>query len=151
MRRTRRQRGQARPLGGCTLHSRVGSDLYGELVAAKIGEAKVRLSAPRVGKQGVCICLSGRRDRSFVSYKGTVADFSEDDLDLDRLFAPGTTHLHFSAYYDCAGLQPAVPRLVERARAERGATVSLGTQADATGEWRSGLVELLPVREMRDS
>ena len=146
--RTRRQRGQTRPLGGCMLHSRVGSDLYGELVATKIGEAGVRLSAPRAGGQGVCICLSGQRDRSFVSYKGTVADFSEADLDLARLFAPGTTHLHFSAYYDCSGLQPAVPRLVERARAERGATVSLGTQADATGEWRSGLVELLPMLDV---
>lgn len=146
--RTRRQRGQARPLGACTLHSRIGSDLYGDLVAAKIGEVGVRLSARRSGGQGVCICLSGQRDRSFVSYKGTVAEFSEEDLDLDKLLAPGTTHLHFSAYYDCSGLQRAVPRLVERARAERGATVSLGTQDDATGEWRSGLVELLPLLDV---
>ena len=68
------------------------------------------LSARREGGQGVCICLSGRRDRAFVSFKGSVADLSEEDLDVGRLLAPGTSHLHFSAYYDCSGLQPAVPR-----------------------------------------
>eukprot|EP00908_Phaeocystis_cordata_P014175 Transcript_25273.p1 GENE.Transcript_25273~~Transcript_25273.p1 ORF type:complete len:470 (+),score=160.84 Transcript_25273:1082-2491(+) len=143
--RTRRQSTQSRPIRGCTLHSRVGADLYGDLVAGKIRDAGVALSAARRGGQGVCICLSGQRDRSFVSYKGTVAEFNEEDLDLRRLLAPGTSHVHFSAYYDCAGLQPAVPRLVERARAERGATVSIVPQADPAGEWQAGFIELLPL------
>ena len=110
--RTRRQSMQANPTRRCQLHSRVGSDLYGDLVAGKIKEAGVELSAARKGGQGVCICLSGERDRSFVSYKGTVGEFNQDDLNLRRLFAKGTSHVHFSAYYDCAALQPAVPRLV---------------------------------------
>ena len=136
---------QANPTRRCQLHSRVGSDLYGDLVAGKIKEAGVELSAARRGGQGVCICLSGERDRSFVSYKGTVGEFNEDDLNLRRLFAKGTSHVHFSAYYDCAALQPAVPQLVARARSERGATVSIVPQADSAGEWRAGLVELLPL------
>ena len=110
--RTRRLSMQANPTRRCQLHSRVGSDLYGDLVAGKIKEAGVELSAARKGGQGVCICLSGERDRSFVSYKGTVGEFNQDDLNLRRLFAKGTSHVHFSAYYDCAALQPAVPRLV---------------------------------------
>ena len=85
--RTRRQSTQSRPIRGCTLHSRVGADLYGDLVAGKIRDAGVALSAARRGGQGVCICLSGQRDRSFVSYKGTVAEFNEEDLDLRRLLA----------------------------------------------------------------
>jgi len=136
--RTRRQRDQPRPFRRCVLHSRVGSDLYGELVAAKTREAGVTLSARREGGQGVCICLSGRRDRAFVSFKGSVADLSEEDLDVGRLLAPGTSHLHFSAYYDCSGLQPAVPRLMARAKAERGATVSIVPQTDATGDVGDG-------------
>ena len=123
--RTRRQRFQDRPFRRCVLHSRLGSDLYGDLVVSQLREAGVKLSARREGGQGVCICLSGRRDRAFVSYKGTVASFCEDDLDMRRLLAPGTSHLHFSAFYDCAGLQPAVPRLMTRAKAERGATISI--------------------------
>ena len=67
--RSRRQRAQARPFRRCVLHSRIGSDLYGDLVAARLREAKVELSGRRAGGQGVCICLSGQRDRSFISYK----------------------------------------------------------------------------------
>ena len=142
--RTRRQRGQARPFRRCVLHSRVGSDLYGDLVAKRIQEAGVTLSGKRAGEQGVCICLSGRRDRSFVSYKGSVSDFNEEDLDIGRLFAPGTSHVHFSAYYDCSGLQPAIPELVQCAKTKCGATVSLVPQSDAVGDWCGGLHELLP-------
>jgi sugar/nucleoside kinase (ribokinase family) len=142
--RTRRQRWQERPFRRCVLHSRVGRDLYGGLVAAKIREAGVTLSARRAGGQGVCICLSGKRDRAFVSYKGSVADLTEDDIDVSRLLSPGTSHVHFSAYYDCSGLQPAVPRLVERAKADCGATVSLVPQSDSAGEWDGALLELLP-------
>ena len=142
--RTRRQRFQSNPLRRCVLHSRVGTDLYGDLVAEKIREAGVKLSGRRAGGQGVCICLSGQRDRSFVSYKGTVAEFDENDLNMGRLLAPSTSHVHFSAYYDCSGLQPAVPRLVERAKTERNATVSVVPQADAAGEYAGGLLELLP-------
>jgi len=141
--RTRRQRVQARPFRRCVLHSRIGSDLYGNLVDAKIREAGVTLSARRAGGQGVCICLSGKRDRAFVSYKGSVEELVEDDIDTARLLAPGTSHVHFSAYYDCSGLQPAVPRLVARAKAERNATVSVVPQADSSGEWGS-LLALLP-------
>ena len=142
--RTRRQRGQALPFRRCVLHSRVGSDIYGDLVVDRIREAEVELSGRRGGRQGVCICLSGQRDRSFVSYRGSVADFGEEDLDLRMLLGRSTSHVHFSAYYDCSGLQPAIPRLMQRAKAERGATVSIVPQADAAGEWRGRLRELLP-------
>lgn len=94
--RTRRQRDQARPFRRCILHSRVGADLYGDLVASKLREAGVKLSGRRTGAQGVCICLSGERDRSFVSFKGTVAEFCEADLDLYTLLGSGTSHVHVS-------------------------------------------------------
>ena len=142
--RSRRQRAQLDPFRRCVLHSRLGSDLYGDLVASRIREAGVKLSAPREGGQGVCICLSGETERAFVSYKGSVAELSESDLDVDALLAPGTSHVHFSAYFDCAGLQAAVPQLMERAKAKRGATISIVPQADSAGEWQSGLLELLP-------
>lgn len=144
---TRRQREQARPFRRCVLHSRVGSDLYGELVAKQIRKAGVALSGRHDGAQGVCICLSGEADRAFVSYKGSVADFTESDIDMSMLLTPGTAHLHFSAYYDCAGLQPAVPKLVQAAKRERGATVSVVPQSDATGnygECRTGRLPCSP-------
>ena len=112
LRRQREMGGQIRrrdrPISGCTLHSRIGIDLYGDLVASRIREAGVRFSAKRSGGQGVCICLSGQTDRSFVSYKGSVAEFCEADLDMATLLSRGTRHVHFSAFL-IAGLQPAVP------------------------------------------
>ena len=142
--RTRRQRSQPNPFRRCVLHSRVGADLYGDLVEEKIREAGVALSAKRAGAQGVCICLSRKRDRAFVSYKGSVGELSAADIDERALLAPGTSHLHFSAYFDCAALQPSVPRLMERAKVERGATISVVPQTDPAGEWGSGFLELLP-------
>ena len=148
LRRQREMGGQIRrrdrPISGCTLHSRIGIDLYGDLVASRIREAGVRFSAKRSGGQGVCICLSGQTDRSFVSYKGSVAEFCEADLDMATLLSRGTRHVHFSAFYDCAGLQPAVPRLMERAKSECGATISIVPQSDSAGEWRGGMIDLLP-------
>ena len=142
--RTRKQRDQLRPIRRCVLHSRVGADLYGRLVSDRIRQSGVTLSARREGGQGVCICLSGQEDRAFVSYKGSVSALTEADIDPALLFEHGTSHVHFSAYYDCVGLQPAVPKLIRRAREERNATISLVPQADASETWGSGLLELLP-------
>lgn len=141
---TRRQSKQKRPLKECILHSRVGTDTYGEIVAKKIRDANVELSATCAGAQGICICLSGQRDRAFVSYKGSVGEFSEADLNMTKLLAPGTSHLHFSAYYDCSRLQAAVPHIMQRARTQCGATISIVPQADPAGEYKSGLLDLLP-------
>ncbi|KAL1525003.1 hypothetical protein AB1Y20_019879 [Prymnesium parvum] len=146
---SRRQRGQDRPFRRCVLHSRLGDDLYGDLVAARIRKAGVQLSAVRRGGQGVCICLSGERDRAFVSYKGTVSNFTVADLNQRLLFSRSSSHLHFAAYFDCVGLQSAVPMLLKRAKA-CGATTSVVPQDDATDQWaglheslRSGLVDVL--------
>jgi len=127
----------------CVLHSLIGDDLYGDLVMARVHESGVSLSAPRVGGQGVCICLSGQRDRAFVSYKGSVGRFCERDINVKQLLSSGTAHVHFAAYYDCVGLQPAVPELMVRAKRE-GATVSIVPQSDPAGEWRDELLQLLP-------
>ena len=128
----------------CELHSLIGEDLYGDLVKRMLDDAGVTRRGPSVGRQGVCICLSGKRDRAFVSYKGSVGELSAADIDERALLAPGTSHLHFSAYFDCAALQPSVPRLMERAKVERGATISVVPQTDPAGEWGSGFLELLP-------
>ncbi|KAJ1618871.1 hypothetical protein T492DRAFT_437729 [Pavlovales sp. CCMP2436] len=53
----------------CVLHSLVGEDVYGQVVTERIKDTGVELSAPAVGGQGVCICLSGPTDRAFVSYR----------------------------------------------------------------------------------
>ena len=51
--------------------------------------------------------------------------------------------MHFSAFYDCTALRPAIGSLVEQIR-RAGATVSLTSQSDHTGAYGGGLHELLP-------
>lgn len=101
----------------CVLHSLVGDDVYGRLVTERVKETGVELSAPAVGGQGVCICLSGPTDRAFVSYRGTVERLCERDIDRAVLLSESTGHVHFAAYYDCTGLQKAMPALMMEARA----------------------------------
>ena len=138
--RTRRQRVQARPFRRCVLHSRIGRDLYGDLVAARIREAGVTLSARREGAQGVCICLSGEQDRAFVSYKGSVADLAERTLagtPLVRVRAPPfrpTTTARASSRRCRSSWRPSRP-VAPRCRLCRSAT------RPANG---GGLLELLP-------
>jgi len=126
----------------CVLHSLVGDDVYGRLVTERVRQTPVVLSAPSVGGQGVCICLSGSDDRAFVSYRGTVERLCERDLDKSILISEKTGHVHFAAYYDCTGLQEAMPALMQEARA-KGATISLVPQSDQSGEWKTDLQDLL--------
>ena len=115
--------------------------IYGDLRRPH-PRAGVTLSARREGAGAASV--SAEQDRAFVSYKGSVADLTEEDIDWNALLVPGTAHLHFSAYYDCAGLQPSVPKLVEAVKSKRGATVSIVPQCDSSGEYGGGLLELLP-------
>eukprot|EP00303_Exanthemachrysis_gayraliae_P002778 CAMPEP_0206003898 /NCGR_PEP_ID=MMETSP1464-20131121/3657_1 /ASSEMBLY_ACC=CAM_ASM_001124 /TAXON_ID=119497 /ORGANISM="Exanthemachrysis gayraliae, Strain RCC1523" /LENGTH=408 /DNA_ID=CAMNT_0053377291 /DNA_START=13 /DNA_END=1241 /DNA_ORIENTATION=- len=124
----------------CVLHSLVGDDLYGRMVADRVRKTGVILSAPSAGGQGVCVCLSGPTDRAFVSYRGTVERFCERDIDRSLLLSRNTGHVHFAAYYECTGLQPAMAKLMSAARA-CGATVSLVPQSDQMGEWNAKLLE----------
>lgn len=101
----------------CVLHSLVGDDVYGRLVTERVKETGVELSAPAVGGQGVCICLSGPTDRAFVSYRGTVERLCERDIDRSVLISERAGHVHFAAYYDCTGLQKSMPALMMEARA----------------------------------
>lgn len=122
----------------CVLHSLVGDDVYGRLVSERIKQTGVILSAPSIGGQGVCICLSGSSDRAFVSYRGTVERLCERDLNKAELMSRRTGHVHFAAYYDCTGLQASMPALMAEARAH-GATISLVPQSDQSGEWKTDL------------
>lgn len=42
--------------------------------------------------QGACVVLSGRTDRSFITHRGSVAQFCREDIDVPRLLA--SSHIH---------------------------------------------------------
>ncbi|CAN0427640.1 unnamed protein product, partial [Laminaria digitata] len=90
--------------------------------------------------QGACVVLSGRADRSFVTHRGSTAEFCREDIDVPRLL--DSSHVHVAGFYNCPALVKDLPGLLAEARA-RGATCSLGPQWDASEEW-GGLNELYP-------
>lgn len=45
-----------------------------------------------IATQGVCVVLSGREDRSFVTHRGSTALFCREDIDVPRLLE--SSHVH---------------------------------------------------------
>lgn len=47
----------------------------------------------RLVLQGVCVVLSGEKDRAFVTHRGAVAEFCRDDIDVQRVVNSGHVHV----------------------------------------------------------
>ncbi|KAF4697781.1 hypothetical protein FOZ60_000125 [Perkinsus olseni] len=102
-------------------------------------------------ESGVCVCLSGSKDRAFVSKRGTMDVMTCANISIPAFFEgiPSDTprHLHLGGYYNCQGLWPGILDLVRRAK-EAGCSISLSPQFDATGTWDGGVAELLGMIDM---
>ena len=81
--------------------------------------------------------LSGPDDRAFCSHFGVSDAFDASALVADGaalLRRLGPCHVHCAGYFSCAALRKTLPRLLLAAR-EVGATTSLDTNNDASGQW----------------
>ncbi|CAN0424101.1 unnamed protein product [Ascophyllum nodosum] len=137
----------AKPIDGvgCHLHSSIASDTMGNILRNDLEELGVNWSQSREPRhQGTCVVLTGREDRSFVTHRGSVAEFCRDDIDVPRLLA--SSHVHVAGFYNCPALADDLPGLLAEARAG-GATCSLGPQWDASERW-GGLDSLYPLLDV---
>eukprot|EP00904_Undaria_pinnatifida_P007281 jgi/Undpi1/3683/HiC_scaffold_16.g07053.m1 len=133
------------PRQSCVLHTSVGGDDMGGFVRKKLAEFGVDWSqAKERAHQGACVVLSGRADRSFVTHRGSTAEFCREDIDVPRLL--DSNHVHVAGFYNCPALVKDLPGLLAEAHA-RGATCSLVPQWDASEEW-GGLDELYPLLDV---
>jgi len=78
--------------------------------------------------------------RNILTYSGTIAELTWQDLDLDYL--ADSRHFHFSSYYLQKGLRPRVGELFQLLKS-RGLTISLDTNDDPDDRWEGGLREIL--------
>jgi sugar/nucleoside kinase (ribokinase family) len=78
--------------------------------------------------------------RNMVTYSGTIAELSWDDLDFSYL--TDSRHFHYSSFYLQTGLRARVPELFKKIKAS-GLTVSLDTNDDPDDTWQGGLQEAL--------
>ncbi len=123
--------------------SLVGNDPLGQIALGHLRASGVDISRVRTSSEsqtGLTVVLQRDRWRNMVTYAGTIAEMTYEDLDFDYL--ADSKHFHFSSYFLQRNLQPGIAELFKRLRAA-GLTTSLDTNDDPDDRWR-GLDPLLP-------
>ena len=122
----------------------VGDDVFGHFMLDAMRARGVDTSACRVDARvptGFSVILSQPADRAILTYPGSIARLTLEDVDLDVL--ERARHLHVGGYFLLSALQPDLPELFGAAKA-RGLSTSLDTNWDPSGRW-AGLEALWPV------
>ena len=138
----------------CSFYGLVGDDEFGAFLRRRLAEAEVRdQMGTAAGKStGCCIVLSGSDDRGFVTSTGATGFLStanlESLLSAEDAVAARRCHMHISGYFSCPSLQAGLPMLLRKLRERAAAngqefSISIDTNCDATGQWGSGVVDVL--------
>jgi sugar/nucleoside kinase (ribokinase family) len=118
----------------------IGDDDLGQIALQALKRSAVDVSRMRrvaeSVKTGITVTLQRDAWRNMVTYSGTIADLTFEDLDLDYL--ADSQHFHFSSFYLQQGLRPQVPELFRKMKAA-GVTISLDTNDDPDDTWEGGL------------
>jgi sugar/nucleoside kinase (ribokinase family) len=144
--------------GNVALFTGIGRDAFGDLLRLHLSSFGVRLleaASDSTAPTGVCMVLSGPEDRAFCSHFGVADTFDASELVAHdaqalRRLSPRLGHVHCAGFYSCGALRKTLPALLHAARC-LGATTSLDTNNDASGQWGEvdGLWEELLVRQLR--
>jgi sugar/nucleoside kinase (ribokinase family) len=122
----------------------VGKDELGKTALERLSEGGVDISHVRVDPDGtstgVTLILPHGKERHILTYLGTMAKLSYQDLDLDYL--KQARHFHLSSLFLLTALEPEIPRLFRELKAA-GLTISLDTNDDPSGEWGGVFPEAL--------
>lgn len=123
--------------------TRTGSDPLGAIALDRLREAKVDTSRSTSSQQtttGVTIVLHHGDTRHILTWPGTMAEMSIDDIDIDYL--KQSRHFHISSLFLQKRLKPSLPALCRELKSA-GLTISLDTNDDPADEWSFPLHELL--------
>src|SRR5579863_4963592 len=124
--------------------SRIGDDPLGQIALDRLQQSGVDVSlvrrVPGTTTTGLTVILHHAAWRNILTYAGTIAETSWQDLDLDYL--ADSRHFHFSSYYLQKGLRPRVGELFQHLKS-KGLTISLDTNDDPDDRWEGGLQEVL--------
>ena len=103
----------------------------GQIALDRLKQGNVDVSKVRIVSgsttTGLTVILHHEHWRNILTYSGTIAELSWDDLDIDYL--ADSRHFHFSSYYLQRGLRPRVSELFQRMKS-KGLTISLDTNDD---------------------
>src|SRR5258708_23964136 len=124
--------------------SRIGDDPLGQIALDRLQQGGVDVSlvrrVPGSITTGLTVILHHEAWRNILTYAGTIAETSWEDLDLDYL--ADSRHFHFSSYHLQRALRPRVGELFQQLKS-KGLTISLDRTVDPDNHWEGGLHEAL--------
>jgi sugar/nucleoside kinase (ribokinase family) len=124
--------------------SRIGDDPLGQIALERLRQGGVDVSQVRKVSgsttTGLTVILHHERWRNILTYAGTIAETSWDDLDLAYL--ADSRHFHLSSYYLQRALRPRVGELFQHLKSKR-LTISLDTNDDPDDQWQGEIEEVL--------
>ena len=123
--------------------SRIGDDQLGQIALERLKWGGVDVSQVRqvssASTTGLTVILPHGSWRNILTYMGTIAELSWDDLDLDYL--ADSRHFHLSSYFLHRALRPRVSELFQFLKS-KGLTISLDTNDDPEDRWE-GFADVL--------
>jgi len=124
--------------------SRIGDDPLGQIALERLKQGGVDVSLVRrvasATTTGLTVILHHQAWRNILTYSGTIAELTWDDLDLDYL--ADSRHFHLSSYYLQKALRPRVAELLAYLKS-KGLTLSFDTNDDPEDRWEGGLRQVL--------
>lgn len=125
------------------ISGKVGNDPFGSIVLDTLEERGVDIGGVIIDEQvktGATVHLSSPTDRAMITYAGSMAEFSAEEVPIDLV--QRSCHIHVSSYFLQQKLRIGLPQLFKRAR-EIGLTTSLDPGWDPSEKW--DINELLPL------
>ncbi len=123
--------------------SRIGEDHFGQMSLERLRQGGVDVSEVRsvtgTTTTGLTVILHHQSWRNILTYMGTIAELTWEDLDLSYL--ADARHFHLSSYFMQRALRSRVKELF-RFLKSKGLTISLDTNDDPDDRW-DDLHELL--------
>jgi sugar/nucleoside kinase (ribokinase family) len=118
--------------------SRIGDDPLGQIALERLQQGGVDVSqvrrVPGAITTGLTVILHHESWRNILTYAGTIAELTWDDLDLTYL--ADSRHFHLSSYYLQRALLPRIGELF-RFLKKKGLTISLDTNDDPDDRWEA--------------
>lgn len=125
--------------------SRIGDDPLGQIALERLRESGVDTllvrRVPGAATTGLTVILPHGSWRNILTYMGTIAELTWDDLDLNYL--ADSRHFHLSSYFLHRALRPRIGELLQHLKS-KGLTISLDTNDDPEDRWNGELQGVLP-------
>jgi sugar/nucleoside kinase (ribokinase family) len=124
---------------------KLGTDDLGEIALQRLNAIGVDTSRcirnSGVTSTGVTVLLHHGATRHILTYLGTMAEMTSEDLDAEYL--SDSKHFHISSFFLQKNLQHSLPQLCRNLR-NRGLTISLDTNDDPEDRWGIEFAAMLP-------